>query len=174
MLVVAAPKKSLDAGWHRTVLGTKWAAELDRAVEDAKPGDNGGLASTYGPEGAPRRLVVAALPDKVSRHNSPSRAEAIRHCVDSAKVDGKTAGIVIQVQDASQYTAAAIAVARCLHVYDAKSKKPDAAKKAAKACVTVVICTPDGAVLAPTKSAELTVEAIRFASRRVDTPTQEM
>ena len=59
-------------------------------------------------------------------------------------------------------------------MFDATSKKPDAVKKAKKAVVTVVICTPDGKALAPTKDAELTASAIRFTSRLVDTPTQEM
>jgi probable aminopeptidase NPEPL1 len=174
VVVVAAPKKSLDAGWHKKALGAKWASAMDRPAEDAKPGDLGGLASTYGPDGAPRRLVVAALPDKVSRHNSPSRAESIRHCVDAARVNGKTAAVFVQVDDDSHYTAAAIAVARCLPVFDATSKKADDKKKAAKAVVTVAICGPDGKVIPPTREAELTVEAIRFTSRLVDTPTQEM
>src|SRR6185369_16625135 len=96
VVVVAAPKKALDEGWHKKALGAGWATQLDRPAEDVKPGDNGNVVSTYGADGAPRRLVVAALPDKVSRHNSPARAEAIRHCVEQSKLNGKTAGVVIQ------------------------------------------------------------------------------
>ncbi len=174
VVVVAAPKSALDKGWHKTALGTKWADALDRPAEDAKPGDLGGIAQTYGPDGAPRRLVVAALPDAVSRHNSPSRAESIRHCVDAAKVNGKNAAVVIRVDDASHYVAAAIAVARCLPVFDATTKKADDAKKAKSSVVSVAICGPDGAAIAPTAEAELTVEMVRFVGRLVDTPTQEM
>jgi probable aminopeptidase NPEPL1 len=174
VVVVAAPKKSLDAGWHRKALGVKWASALDRPAEDSKPGDLGGLAATYGPEGAPRRLVVAALPDKVSRHNSPSRAESIRHCVDAARLNGKTAAVVVQVDDASHAAAAAIAVARCLPIFDATTKSAGDKKPKKAPVVSVVVCTPDGKPVAPTKEIELTVEAVRFTSRLVDTPTQEM
>lgn len=175
IVVVAAPKAALDKGWHRKALGAKWAAALDRPVEDVKPGDLGALAATYGPDGAPRRLVAAALPDKVSRHNSPSRAESIRHCVDQARVNGKTAAVVIQVGGPADYTAAAVAVARCLPLFDATSKKPDNGKKPKKKpVVSVVICTADGKPLAPTEEALLTIDAVRFTSRLVDTPTQEM
>ena len=173
VLVVAAPKKALDAGWHRKALGAKWAAALDRPVEDVKPGDLGAIAQTYGPAGAPRRLVAAALPDAVSRHNSPSRAESIRHCVELARLNGKSAGVVVMVDDARHATAAAVAVARCLPLFDATSKKKDAKAKG-KAVVTLAICTKDGKAIAPSLETELTVEAIRFTSRLVDTPTQEM
>jgi probable aminopeptidase NPEPL1 len=173
VVVVAAPKASLDGGWHRKALGAAWAKELDRPVEDAKPGDLGAIAATYGADGAPRRLVAAALPDKVSRHNAPSRAESIRHCVESAKLNGQSAGVVVQVDDPSHYVAAAVAVARCLPLFDAKSKKPDAKGKK-KAVVNLAICTPDGKLVAPPKEAAATVEAVRLASRLVDTPTQEM
>ena len=177
IVVVLAPKKALGDGWHRKVLGTPWAAALDRPAEDAKPGDLGGLAGTYGPDGAPRRLLVAALPDKVSRHNSPSRAESIRHCVDQAKVGGKVAAVVIHIDDASHYIPAAIAVARCLPLFDATTKKPENGKKPAKAkkaCVTVVVATADGKVIAPPADAALTADTLRLVSRLVDTPTQEM
>ena len=173
VLVVAAPKKALDAGWHRKALREGWAAALDRPVEDVKPGDLGAIAQTYGPEGAPRRLVAAALPDTVSRHNSPSRAESIRHCVEQARLNGKSAGIVVMVDDKKHATAAAIAVARCLPLFDATSKKKDAKDKG-EPVVTLAICTANGKVVAPSLETELTVEAIRFTSRLVDTPTQEM
>jgi len=174
VVVVAAPKKALDKGWHRTALGTPWAAALDRPAEDAKPGDLGGLAATYGPDGAPRRLVVAALPDVVSRHNSPSRAESIRHCVEQAKINGKNAAVVVRVDDAKHYLAAAIAVARCLPVFDATTKKPENGKASKDAVVSVAICGADGDAIAPTAEVELTVEMIRLVGRLVDTPTQEM
>jgi probable aminopeptidase NPEPL1 len=174
VVVVAAPKKALDGGWHKKALGAAWASLLDRPAEDAKPGELGGIATTYGNDGSPRRLVAAALPDRVSRHNSPARAEAIRHCVDQARINGKTAGVVVQVDEPSQYVAAAVAVARCLPLFDATTKKTDGKKKAKKSVVTLAVCGPDGTVLAPTAEAELTVEAVRLASRLVDTPTQEM
>ncbi len=176
VLVVAAPKKALEGGWHRQVLGTPWAAALDRPAEDAKAGDLGGLASTYGPEGAPRRLVAAALPDRVSRHGSASRAEMIRNCVAQSGLAGKRAAVVVFVDDASYALAAAVAVARCFPLYDAttRGKEKENGRKTAPPSLAIVIGLPDGTIVKPTKEMELTVDAVRLAARLVDTPTQDM
>ena len=176
IVVVAASKKALSAGFHRDALGTPWASALDRVAEDAKPGDMGGLASTYGPEGAPRRLIVAALPDKVSRHNSPTRSESIKSCMDQARLAGRVAAVVICVDDPSHYAAVAIAVARTLPLFSMQTKKDEAkkgAKKAAAKC-SVVVCGPDGKVIAPPKDAALYAESVRLAARLVDTPPDFM
>ncbi|MCE9634798.1 MAG: leucyl aminopeptidase family protein [Planctomycetes bacterium] len=175
IVVVAAPKKALDAGFHCTALGTPWAASLDRAVEDAKPGDMGGLASTYGPDGAPRRLIVAALPDTVSRHNSPTRSESLKSCLDQARLGGRTSAVVICVDDAAHYAAVAITAARALPVFSMATKKKDdkKTKKSAARC-TVVVCDRDGKAIAVPADAALLADAIRFSSRLIDTPPDQM
>ena len=154
VVVVAAPKKALDGGWHRRALGAKWAADLDRVVEDTKPGDLGATGQTYGPAGAPRRLVAAVLPDKVSRHDSPSRSEMVRPCLEQAKLNGQKACVVIAVDDASHYGAVAIAVARAFPLFSMQSKKPAGdgkrdAKRSGKGVVTVVVADASGKALAP-------------------------
>lgn len=172
LAVVLAPKKALEAGFHRAALGAPWATALDRPAEDAKPGDTGGVAGTYGPDGAPRRLVVGALPDKVSRHNSPSRSEAVRHCVEQARVLGQRSAVVVCVDDASHYAAVAIAVARSMPVFSAQTKKDDKKKKPARCAV--VVCDRGGNPLAPPQDAPLLAEAVRFVSRLIDMPPDDM
>lgn len=174
VLVVLAPKKALDAGFHRAALGTPWAAALDPVAEDTKPGDHGALGATYGPEGAPRRLVVGALPEKVSRHNSPSRSEAIRHCAEHAKIAGKTSAVVVCVDDPSHYAAAAIAVARNLHEFSMKSASDGAKPRRRAARCTLVVCGRDGAAVAPPAGAQLLADTVRFISRLTDTPPDHM
>ena len=175
VVVVAAPKKALDGGWHRTALATPWASALDRAAEDAKPGDMGGLAGTYGPDGAPRKLVVAALPDKVSRHDSPSRSEMVRSVLDQARLQGQRSAVLICVDDPSHYTAVAIAAARSLPLFSMATKKDDAkAKKGPKARCAVVVCGRDGAAIAPPADVVLMTETVRFVSVLVDTPPDHM
>lgn len=173
VVAVLAPKSALTDGFHRKALGAAWASALDLPAEDAKPGDMGGVAGTYGPEGAPRRLVVAALPDKVSRHNAPSRSEAVKNCVEQARVSSGRAAVVICVDDASHYQAVAIACARALPVFSMQSKKDDGKKKPAPRCA-VVICGRDGAAIAPPADAQLYADTIRFVSRLVDTPPDLM
>jgi probable aminopeptidase NPEPL1 len=172
LAVVLAPKKALEAGFHRTALGAPWADALDRPAEDAKPGDNGGVAGTYGPDGAPRKLVVGALPEKVSRHNAPSRSEAVRHCLEQARVQGQRSAVVICVDDPAHYGAVAIAAARALPVFSAQSKKDDGKKKAARCAV--VVCGRDGKPIAPPDDAALLAESVRFVSRLIDMPPDEM
>jgi probable aminopeptidase NPEPL1 len=175
-VIVAAPKKALDAGFHRAALRASWASALDRVVEDTKPGDNGNAGATYGPEGAPRRLVVAALPDKVSRHNSPTRSESLKNCMDHARLDGKASAVVVCVDDPSHYAGVAIAVARALPVFSRKSKGEEKGKKAKKGAArcAVVVCSRDGKPIAPPADVALVTETIRFVSRLIDTPPDQM
>jgi probable aminopeptidase NPEPL1 len=174
-VVVLAPKKALDEGFHRKALGTVWASALDRPAEDAKPGDMGGLAGTYGPEGAPRRLVVAALPDKVSRHNSPSRSEAIRNCLDQARVAGQRTAVVVCVDDVSHYAAVAITVGRALPLFSMQTKKENGKgkKKPAPHCA-VVVCGRDGKAIDPAADATLYAETVRLVAKLVDMPPDLM
>lgn len=175
VVVVAAPKKALDGGWHRTALRTRWAAELDRVVEDTKPGDLGGVGQTYGPKGAPRRLVVAALPDKVSRHDSKSRSEMIKPCLEQARIAGQKACVVIHVDDAAHHAAVAIAVARAFPVFTMQSKKPSKdGKEPENGVVSVVVAGASGKPIAPPADTDLLVGTIREISRLVDTPPDHM
>ena len=173
VVVVVAPKFALDEGYHRIALDTDWASALDRAVEDTKPGDLGSTCGTYGPEGAPRRIAACVLPDKLSRYNSPTRSEAILATLPGTGFASKKATVVVRLDSADHALGAAVAIARCMPLFDARSKKDDG-KKAAKPVTTVVMTLGDGTVVKADKVVQETVDAIRFASRLVDTPTQEM
>lgn len=173
-VLVLAPAAALADGWHKTALGTDWADALDRPVEDTKPGDNGNVGGTYGPEGAPRRLVVGSLPDKVSRYNSPARAEAIRTCTSKAGLAGKKSAVVIRLDDADHYTAAAVAVSRCFPLFDEKTGGDDDGKSKKKTPITIVCVDAEGNPIKAPKIAKETAAAIRLASRLIDTPAEEM
>jgi len=166
--VVVAPKSALDDGYHRTAIGEDWASALDRAVEDTKPGDMGAVGSTYGPEGAPRRLAVCVLPDTVSRHNAPSRSEAIYKTIPGSGIAGKKAAVIVCVDDESHVMAIAVAVARAFPVFDARSKTSD------KGRMSLVFTLADGTPVKVSKAVKETVAAVRFAARLVDTAPQEM
>lgn len=176
LVVVAAPKSWLDKGWHEKVLGTPWAKDLGRAVEDAKPGDNGGAASTYGGEGAPRKIVVIALPEKVSRHNSPTRCEALRATIEGARLAGQVSAVIVGVDDASHFNAIGTTVARALPLFSMASKKDGGkdAKKKAKPCASVVCATADGKPVAVPADAQDMADAVRMAARLVDMPPDYM
>lgn len=175
VVLVLAPKAALSEGFCAKALGTTWASALDRPAEDAKPGDMGGLASTYGPEGAPRRLMVGALPDKVSRHNSPTRSEAVKNCLDQARLAGQRSAVVVCADDPSHYAAIAISAARALPLFSMQSKKGDAKKdENRKPSCAVVVCGRDGAPIEPPADAQLYADTVRFVSKLVDTPPDLM
>ena len=69
-----------------------WADVLDPLVEDLSPGDLGAVAGTYGPQGAPRRLFVAALPGKEIGLTVDAARLAAR-LVDTPAEDMKTADV---------------------------------------------------------------------------------
>jgi len=170
-VVVVAPLAALEDGWHRRAVKKDWAKTLDRLVDDAKPGDLGCVLSTYGAAGAPRRLFLAALPDSVGRHNSPTRSEFIRHCVAKAGTgDAKKVAVIVHLDAPSHFLAAAVAVARCHPHFSEKSGnggKP-------KVKVTVAAALHDGTAVRPAKEIAPTIDAVRFAARLVDTPAQDM
>ena len=136
-----------------------------------KPGDLGAVIGTYGPKGAPRRLFVAALPDTVSRHNSETRAESIRHCLEKVTPgDAKKVAVVVNLSDPDHHLAASVALARCYPLYDRTSG--DGGEK--KVTVVLAAALADGTPVRPTAEAKATAEAVRLAARLVDTPPQEM
>ncbi len=169
-LVVLAPKAALAEGWHRKVLPAAWAPALDRLAEDVKPGDLGAVVGTYGPPGAPRRIFVGALPDRVARHNSPTRAESIRHCLSQVNLGGgRKAAVVVRLEAPEHHLAAAVAAARCFPLFRASTGGNGGPRRAALAAAL-----PDGTEVRPAPEAGVTVEAVRLAARLVDTPAQEM
>ena len=170
--VVVAPKKALAGGFHRKALGSAWAKQLDRVVEDVEPGDNGACGSTYGGKNAPRRLVAVVLPNSVSRHNAPSRSEAILGTLPSAGVAGKKSAVVICLDDESHALPAAIAVARAFPTYSRKSGEKK--KSRGKARMSVCFALRDGTPVSAPRDAKAAAEAVRLAARTVDVPPDDM
>ena len=158
------PKKTLD---KRT---TDLLVEL---AKDVSPGRRGGTASTMarspGSKGAGLRwLHAAVLPDEVSRHNSPSRAELIRAVLAGLDTGntGKVA-ILLVLDEADHYLAAANAVSRAFPRYTTKSSP-------SKARVQLAAITTDGTEVEATEQIEMTVELARDSAELVDTPPSEL
>ncbi|MCU0726042.1 MAG: leucyl aminopeptidase family protein [Planctomycetes bacterium] len=171
LLFLAAPKAALAERWHRVALKTAWAAALDRVAEDAKPGDNGGTGVTYGPEGAPRRIIVAALPDKVSRHNCPARAESLRHVLADLKPgDAKRVAVVLRLDRPDHWLAAALPVARAFPLFSRKTGEKGSKEKS----LAIVALGPDSEVVHPSAGDLATIEAVRNAARLCDTPPEDL
>ncbi|MBK6916215.1 MAG: leucyl aminopeptidase family protein [Deltaproteobacteria bacterium] len=135
-------------------------------VAQAKPGDRGALVSTLSDD--PTWLHVAVLPDRLSRYNSPSRADSIRHTLEQVRWGAKgKALVVLLIDDPAHLLAAANAVARALPGFEAR-REPSAMR------VQIAAFGPDGQPLLPDARVRATVEYARVAARLVDTPPSQL
>jgi len=126
--------------------------------------------------------TVAALPTKVSRHNTNSRAHSITKLVKTHSV-GSTESVVIVCERDDMY-ASGCAVARAFSLYNKKTacEAPQATPRPAREFeVNVEFIIVDGSsceagslTAADIKALETSCAAIQMAARIVDTPCNEM
>ncbi len=170
--VLVAPRERLAAGGLlRAVFPGAWAKGLSALVEDTKPGPLGKAVTTWpGQAGAPRRVTLGVLPDRVSRWLSASRAHAIAEVLGKAEAKGRV-GVVVALDDPAHARAAAAAVARTL---PRERRKRDA--KAPEVTVAFVDARgrPFSGKAAPDPGAlgDL-AHAVRWAAALVDRPAAE-
>lgn len=168
-LVVAAPASTLQRRPWKAWSRASWTSLLPRLVEDLEPGVLGRTATTYTGTASPRRITLAALPDTVSRHLSPSRSHAVRHCCANARVEapGETT-VVLVVEDDAHLLPTVAAVARVLPTYDRRTRER------APSVVTLAASRLDGTPLRIPRDARSTAEALRWAADLVDRPAAEL
>ena len=155
-----------------------WASLVDAASSSA---DNGGSSTTWVPSssgGKPRKVVCVALPSSCSRHNSPAQPHAVSTLLGGML--GSDSATVVLVVPPAHALATSVAVARALPVFTAKTKAASSdaeAKDQTRGTVTAALvteaCAPavSPATLAAVQAA---ADGVRFASRLVDTPPEEM
>lgn len=112
----------------------------------------------------PEQLHVGVLPDAVSRHNAPSRAEAIRRAVLAGNSGSGKLAIVVVLDKAAHALAASNAVARALPTFTLKSKSNVDRK------IALVLVDTKGNPITVDASIQATVHASRAAAQWVDTP----
>ena len=171
LIVVVGPAGLLKRNrpWSKVLKG-RWVSSLETMLQDAAPGDFGKLLTTWtGAKDAPARLALGVLPDKVSRHVSPTRSHAIQDVCSKAdlKSSGRI-GIVLVLDDPSHWTAAAVAIARAMPLYSRKTGKRRISD------VTVIAVDGKGAVIAPPLEALEIAASARWAAAMVDRPTSEL
>ncbi|MFO1078165.1 MAG: leucyl aminopeptidase family protein [Planctomycetota bacterium] len=142
------------------------AALAQRLGHDTAPGLLGALATTLAQK---QRLTVGVLPDDVSRHNSPARAESIRKLVAGAGLapDGKNAVLVV-LDDDAHAAAAANAIGRALPTFTKKSQ----AKRGGS--LAIALALRSGKAVAVDAATQHLVATARLAAELVDTPPTEL
>jgi probable aminopeptidase NPEPL1 len=180
-LLIVAPKARFDDGSFLDELPEPLMRLALDLASDLAPGLTGVAAGTLTGD-APRKLAVGVLPDEVSRHNSPARAEAIRRVVAQSSTGKKgSAAVLLVLDDADHFTAAACAVGKALPLFKLPPKKAAAGKGAgakAKAPaapkLAIMAIGPDEAPISPPKALQPMLDYGREAGRLVDTPPTDL
>ncbi len=174
-LVVVAPASRLTKGrFPKKVLDKKLSDLVAELAQDASPGLRGTTARTLVPGGGrakaqlPRWLVLGVLPDAVSRHNCPARAENIRHVLATSDLGKQGKVAVLLVLDRPDHALAAVnAVGRAL---------PQLSHKSSQSKIKVQIAAIDatGHPVEIDTVTQSTLEKSRDAAELVDTPPTEL
>jgi probable aminopeptidase NPEPL1 len=127
--------------------------DIVRAIE---PGDDGRSTTTWTAQG---KVVIAVLPDRCSRHNTPTRSWSLANLLTLS--GSKDIGIAIAVDEADHAWAAAMAVGRAFPAYSGSSRTRDIA-------VRVVMLAPGE--LPSSAALSIVAEARRRAASYVDQP----
>src|SRR5690606_3440666 len=164
-----APRQALDAGaWRRVFTGERHRALVAELLEGAQPGGFGRLRSTLTGL-APRRVSVAVLPDRPSRHACPARGHAIADCAGKLELEpGRATALVLCLDGPEQVVAAVNAVARSFPLYGRQSERKAGPR------LTVAAIDRRGEPLPIPAAARATAEATRWIARLVDTPTADL
>jgi probable aminopeptidase NPEPL1 len=183
LVVLGAKQRLLDA-IHLLPESARpvWSAIVDAAASTSA--DNGGTSTTWlappttSSGGKARKLVCVALPSVCSRHNCEAQPHAVSTLL--LGVLGSSSATVLLVIPAEHALATACAVARAVPVFSLKTSSSDKASETAateKVLITAHVVTETGApsvtagVLSTIQAA---ADGVRFASRLVDTPPEEM
>ncbi len=172
LVVAIAPLAFYKKGWLKAILpNVPEAALIEKSAAKAKPGQRGATFSTLSSAKTCHRLVAAVLPEKVSRHNSATRAEAVAQFMGQAagELEAKTA-VLLGVAEPSHQVAAVAAVGRALPLF--RQTSGTKGKKAPS--VSVSASLEDTSGLSASSVVKETLESVRWAARMVDTPTAEL
>jgi probable aminopeptidase NPEPL1 len=176
LLVLAPRDVARDADFLAAAPAQVPVATLRRLAATLEPGDNGAVGASLVEavgRGRPSGLAhveLAVLPDRVSRHNAPSRAEAVRRSTAAAKRPGVEGMIVVVVDDPSHALAVANAVGRAMPLLTLKSKVPAGARRR----TALLIVDHAGNPISCDAELGAIVAANRDAARLVDIPPTDL
>lgn len=168
LLVIASADRFADGTFLEMLPEELMRLSLDLA-SDTEPGDLGNAAGSL-TQSEPRKLAIGVLPNTLSRHNSPTRADSIRRVVSQSRTGTKGShAILVMLDDPEHYLAAACAISRALSLFDGRGGEKPAEPK-----LTVMACGPDDEPLTASKALQATAEYQRLAARLVDIPPTDL
>jgi probable aminopeptidase NPEPL1 len=172
---VLLPEAQREKGWLEAALDVPWRPLLEKGLADKEAGPNGKTFTFVNPGEGPDRIVVTLLPDRVSRHNAPSRADAAMAAARSAELAGLHAAVVACVEAPEHAPALALAVARALPLFDRKTNgTAKGGKRRKKGHLAFLALDENGAPVSLSRTDKAEIEAARWAASLVDTPTADL
>ncbi len=175
-LVVIAPagvfKRKATKAVLSKALGKRMADFAGALAAETSTGRRGATGSTMvkapgAKSDGPTRLSVGVLPDTLSRSNSPSRADSIRHVMSQVSTGSGKVGVLLVLDDAEHLLAASNAIGRALPQYTRKGTP-------SKAKIQIAAITTDGTELDFDDNLKTTVACARDSAELVDTPPSEL
>ena len=166
-VTVVGAKRNFSAKKFPKLLGKRNDDLIKELAKGCAPGAMGSSDSTLtGKE--PHTLAVGVLPDKVSRHNSPTRAESVRRVVASLSGGRGKTGIIVMLDDAAHALAVVNAVGRAYPEYTAKTGRGSSER------VQILAVDAAGKQIEIPEVAQLTMHTARTCAALVDTPPTDL
>ncbi len=171
-LVIIAPQRSFKGSLPKA-LGKRTNDLAAALAAEAAPGRRGATASSMAKSpgsksDGPTWLTVGVLPNALSRYNSPSRADSIRHVMSQVALGkGGKVGVLLVLDDGVHLLPACNAVGRALPQFTRKGKTT-------KAKIQIAAITKGGEELAAGDHIKTTVACARDSAELVDTPPSDL
>ena len=168
VVLLVAPRGALAADRLFALLPEPARARLKELAAEARPGDGGQITSTL-TGASPKKVLLGALPETLSRYNSPARPEPIYKVVSGAGLaKEKKAAILVVVDEPAHALPALNAVGRAFPLFSMKSEAEAQGK------VEIAVVSRDGAAVAVPKEAAEVMNASREIAALVDRPPTDL
>ncbi len=165
-IVNIAPKSLIQEGWLGRISPDFLVTDLEPAAKlCAAKTDAESVQTLVGK----KTVHAVVLPEVVSRHNAPARAEAAAAALGKLGLGGKKVVIVAGLAQDEHMMATANAIGRCFPIFTRKN-----GKKKTEGQVSLLFLGADGRVRKPSKEVREVMEAARWAALAVDTHPAEM
>ncbi|MFN3197351.1 MAG: M17 family metallopeptidase [Bradymonadia bacterium] len=167
-LQLAGTLPSLRSEALQPYLPKALASAWPRLLDSLSPGDRGAATSTWLFDGPVERVLVAALPEQISRHNSPAKPHALTRLVAQAPSKGPL-GVIVALDSADHALASVCALARIWPTYSRKNGAEDRE-------VVIGLLGPEGPIddADTLKQLQHAAEGVQLAARLVDTPPDDL
>ncbi len=165
LTIVASEKFFKKDICKKQVKGSFWRL-LGPSIKEAKAGPKGLAISTLTGTKDPKKVRLVILPEKVSRHNSPTKKEFIFQLLGEYSKGKHT--VVFGLDDAGHYLGAATALARRMPLFYDKKKNPG------KRSVTVFAIDSTGKAISADSNIKSICEGVRWAAKLGDMPPSDL